>query len=1036
MTNVNYSGENMGVIFFGPDNRQTYSIVGGSGGDTLGGNVGNDTIEGGKGNDSLNGGGGADTFVYNKGDGNDIIADYEEDDKIIFNSDTVNKVTAKNGDYIVTLASKAKITITGGADKIISYSDSTGEHTYPETVIFNGKGTAATLTSSYMKDEFGTATYEDGDDIKTIDASAVEHALTITGNKLANKITGTEEDDYIDGGAGKDTIVGGDGNDSIVGGKGNDNLTGGDGENVFIYNNGDGNDTITDYKEGDIIKIASGTLSNSAAISGKDYIFSVGKGKITVKNGKDKYIHLVDAYGNDVWWPEEPTSGWVQQGTTVTVTSEYKNDTFDVGEFDDFATTIRVIDASAATKSLEITGNKQANRITATSEDDTIHGADGKDTIIGGDGNDVIEGGKGNDSLSGGDGADTFIYNKGDGNDVITDYEEEDKLVINSDTVKKFTEKNGDYIITLASKNKITIKGGADKVITYSDAENPDGVTYPDVPDQIETNKNGTAATLTASYNTDSFDVTAYDTKNKITTINASLVEHGLSITGNKQANKIIGTAEDDYIDGATGKDTIDAGDGNDTIVGGKGNDSFKGGDGADTFVYNNGDGNDTIVDFTAEDTLQLVGGTIDNFTTVVKNNDLLVKFGKGQITVKDAAEMTINIVNEDGDTITPEDPVVYNTAGTAATLTSSYTADQFTTSEYSGYPKLKNIDASAVTHDLYMTGNKLANYIIGSGQNDYIDGAAGADTLNGGAGKDTLVGGNGDDSLYGGKGNDNLTGGAGDDTFIYAKGDGKDVITDYAQGDKIQIIGGTTSNVSATAKNGNVIVKFNGTDVITVNDAAYIGVTVVDQNDNELIAPASDDDVVYNTAGTAVTLTANYEEDSFTSSDYSSYESKLVTIDAAQVDHKLEIGGSKKENYIIGTENDDTIDGAAGKDTIYGGDGNDSLYGGAGNDKLYGGDGDDSLWGGAGTDTLYGGDGNDTFIFAKGDGKTVISDFEGGNIDTIMILNHTGDISFNARSSDVTIKFGSDQIVVQNASEKYINVVDGSENHIDTYVP
>ncbi|MDG1208881.1 MAG: hypothetical protein P8Q48_17205 [Paracoccaceae bacterium] len=61
--------------------------------------------------------------------------------------------------------------------------------------------------------------------------------------------------------------------------------------------------------------------------------------------------------------------------------------------------------------------------------------------------------------------------------------------------------------------------------------------------------------------------------------------------------------------------------------------------------------------------------------------------------------------------------------------------------------------------------------------------GGGGKDLLTGGGGKDELDGGGGKDTLVGGRGRDELTGGAGRDTFKFERGDGRDTITDYRQG-------------------------------------------------------------------------------------------------------------------------------------------------------------------------------------------------------------------------------------------------------------
>ena len=59
---------------------------------------------------------------------------------------------------------------------------------------------------------------------------------------------------------------------------------------------------------------------------------------------------------------------------------------------------------------------------------DTIDGGDGNDTILGGDGNDLLIGGDGDDVVIGGRGTDVsrlgagndrFIWNQGDGSDIV-----------------------------------------------------------------------------------------------------------------------------------------------------------------------------------------------------------------------------------------------------------------------------------------------------------------------------------------------------------------------------------------------------------------------------------------------------------------------------------------------------------------------------------------------------------------------------------------------------------------------------------------
>lgn len=88
---------------------------------------------------------------------------------------------------------------------------------------------------------------------------------------------------------------------------------------------------------------------------------------------------------------------------------------------------------------------------------------------------------------------------------------------------------------------------------------------------------------------------------------------------------------------------------------------------------------------------------------------------------------------------------------------------------------------------------------LLGAGGNDRLSGGAAADTLDGGIGNDRLAGdggndllkgGGGRDVLDGGRGADRLSGGIGADDFVFSRGYGRDVITDFrvAQDDELRL--------------------------------------------------------------------------------------------------------------------------------------------------------------------------------------------------------------------------------------------------------
>lgn len=73
--------------------------------------------------------------------------------------------------------------------------------------------------------------------------------------------------------------------------------------------------------------------------------------------------------------------------------------------------TADVIDGSAMTGKLTVTGSADINQIIGGAGDDTLTGGAGADVISGGAGNDTLIGGDGIDQLTGGAGSDTFAFN-------------------------------------------------------------------------------------------------------------------------------------------------------------------------------------------------------------------------------------------------------------------------------------------------------------------------------------------------------------------------------------------------------------------------------------------------------------------------------------------------------------------------------------------------------------------------------------------------------------------------------------------------
>ncbi|MBQ4404015.1 MAG: hypothetical protein II857_06340 [Selenomonadaceae bacterium] len=291
----------------------------------------------------------------------------------------------------------------------------------PDGVSYNAKKTVLTVTADYTEDTLDLADFEST--VKHVKASALKKNIKITGNALENSIIS---------GAGNDYLLGGKGNDTLNGGKGNDTLKGGAGNDIFIYTAG--KDVISDYSAGD--KISVGSAISKATLSGSDVVFTIGKGTLTVKNGADKKLSMINSKGKEY-------TTVVSGATTLTINNKTTSPVT-------LSADIGTADASKRTSAVKIVGNKLDNVILGGSKNDIIYGEGGNDSIIGnkgndklygglgsdtlkgGAGNDTLIGGAGNDSLWGDAGADVFIYSAGTGKDIIFGFDAKDTLTLDS----------------------------------------------------------------------------------------------------------------------------------------------------------------------------------------------------------------------------------------------------------------------------------------------------------------------------------------------------------------------------------------------------------------------------------------------------------------------------------------------------------------------------------------------------------------------------------------------------------------------------
>ncbi|MFT6675994.1 MAG: Ca2+-binding RTX toxin-like protein [Sulfitobacter sp.] len=160
---------------------------------------------------------------------------------------------------------------TGGATESLLETSMIGMPPGPE---YSSKGAAAPAAGDdYLEGGEGSDTIlgDGGDD-------------TISGGAGDDGIGGGTGDDVIYGDSGNDYLFGQDGNDTITGGTGNDYLVGGEGFDTFVYNAGDGHDTIVDFNTGTGQDFEDGDPSNNDFIDLSAFYTSVFEARADLRD--------------------------------------------------------------------------------------------------------------------------------------------------------------------------------------------------------------------------------------------------------------------------------------------------------------------------------------------------------------------------------------------------------------------------------------------------------------------------------------------------------------------------------------------------------------------------------------------------------------------------------------------------------------------------------------------------------------------------------------------------------------------------------
>lgn len=468
--------------------------------------------------------------------------------------------------------------------------------------------------------------------------------------------------DYLLGGAGNDTLDGGAGNDVLTGGTGDDLLKGGTGDDLYIFNRGDGKDTIdesayeevqeayTEYhwSDGSVTE----TLQNGKTIYWKDNSNSLvwvnetrtGHNAVTraVEGGDDTIQFgvnidisdlIMSRVGEDMLIqlaPLDEADTTIEDQITIKKWTTLEFRVEHLRFINDFAVDIGAIDSA-------VTGGADNDDLVAQNDEASwLGGSSGDDTLTGSSKADIFFGGAGNDTANGGLGDDIYIFNRGDGHDTLTDSG-------SSEVGDDPNNPGGDKLLFGAGieiEDLILQRNGGDMVVYVRDRENPDQLLN-QMADSITIQGWETAGNRIEVFQF--FNGMDFDLSNIVNThLGSDLLGPGTAnpsndtLTGSSFADwmdgfggddTLSGLAGDDYIFGNAGDDILNGGDGVDLVAGGDGNDILNGGLGKDILVggagndtMNGDEGNDTLMGGTGGDILN--GGAGDDYVIGDLGND------------------------------------------------------------------------------------------------------------------------------------------------------------------------------------------------------------------------------------------------------------------------------------------------------------------------------------------------------------------------------------------------------------------------------
>lgn len=669
------------------------TLAGGDGNDVLNGGDGNDIVNGGRGNDTALLGAGDDTFVWNPGDGSDVVEGQDGFDTMQFNGANVNEQInlSANGQRLkfsrdvgtVTMdvngTEQVNFAAMGGTDSItvnnLAGTDVSKVNidlaATPGDSVGDGQSDRIAVAGTNMADVIGISGNsgvvgitglaslvnirgaESADQLivsalggnDTINASGLQTAMMLT-------IDGGTGNDQIVGSAGADVLIGGDGNDVITGGLGSDQAVLGAGDDTFVWNPGDGSDTVDGQSGNDTLQFNGSNANENMDLSanGTRLRFFRDVGNVTMDLNGFERVNVAALGGADQIVVNDLTGTGVSE-VNVNLAASLGSNAGDglqdnvVVNGTNAADKLKVdhppgmVRVSGLAAQVNIMNPEMVDRLTINTLGGNdrvdasalpagiiglvLNGGDGDDNITGSAGDDLILGGTGTDTAFMGAGNDTFVWNPGDGSDVVEGQAGLDTMQFNGSNASehidmsangsrlRFTRDVGNVTMDVNQTERINFDAldGADTVVVNDltgtqvqqvnlNLEGSPGTGIPDAQvDHVIVN--GSAGNDAVSVQGGPGNISVLGLAAQINIANAKATDDQLTVNALSgddvvTAAGLAAGAIQFTADGGDGNDVLIGSAGDDVLIGGAGDDVLNGGPGQD--VLNGAPGNDILI--------------------------------------------------------------------------------------------------------------------------------------------------------------------------------------------------------------------------------------------------------------------------------------------------------------------------------------------------------------------------------------------------------------------------------------------------------